>query len=76
MFDHKEDRVDQILSFLKEKYGVNHQIVWVMGKKEFQIETKKTDLTEEEIENIGYKAVDYTGRHSLLVNNNRKGLEQ
>ena len=41
MLDHKEDRVDQILSFLKEKYGVNHQKVWVMGKKEIQIQTKK-----------------------------------
>ena len=55
MLDHKEDRVDQILSFLKEKYGVNHQKVWVMGKKEIQIQTKKTDLAEEEIENIPLK---------------------
>ena len=54
MLDHKEDRVDQILSFLKEKYGVNHQKVWVMGKK-IQIQTKKMDSAEEEIENIPLK---------------------
>ena len=41
MLDHKEDRVDQILSFLKEKYGVNHQKVWVMGKKKSRFKLKK-----------------------------------
>ena len=55
MLDHKEDRVDQILSFLKEKYGVNHQKSLGHGKKEIQIQTKKTDLAEEEIENIPLK---------------------
>ena len=55
MLDHKEDRVDQILSFLKEKYGVNHQKVWVMGKKKSRFKLKKTDLAEEEIENIPLK---------------------
>ena len=56
-----------------------------MGKKEIQIQTKKNrfgwrgdwkySLEDYKI-NIGYKAVDYTDRHSLLVNNNREGLEQ
>ena len=40
MLDHKEDRVDQILSFLKEKYGVNHQKVWIMVKKKSRFKLK------------------------------------
>ena len=55
MLNHKEDRVDQILSFLKEKYGVIIKKFGSWEKKKSRFKLKKTDLAEEEIENIPLK---------------------
>ena len=41
MLDHKEDRVDQILSFLKEKYGVIIKKFGSWEKKKSRFKLKK-----------------------------------